>query len=79
VPLTVNRRLNDPTNAFDGDSDVIVGPGKFTVNKTAFDVPPPGGGFTTVILAELVVSAAVRSAVSCVLLTKVVTRSDPFH
>jgi hypothetical protein len=45
------------------------------------EVPPPGDGFTTVTLAvpAAAMSAAVIAAVTCVLLTKVVVRADPFH
>jgi len=51
------------------------------VNVNAFDVPPPGVGFTTVIAAvpELAMSAAVIAAVNCVALTNVVVRALPFH
>jgi hypothetical protein len=47
----------------------------------ALDVPPPGEGLITVTLAVPVVamSAAVMAAVTCVLLTNVVVRLDPFH
>lgn len=51
------------------------------VNVSAFDVPPPGVGFTTVIAAapELAISAAAITAVNCVALTNVVVRAPPFH
>jgi len=51
------------------------------VNVSAFDVPPPGVGFTTVIAAvpELAMSAAVIAAVNEVALTNVVVRGLPFH
>lgn len=48
---------------------------------TAFDVPPPGVGVTTVTLAvpTLAMSVAGIAAVNCVALTKVVVRGLPFH
>jgi hypothetical protein len=51
------------------------------VNVNAFDVPPPGVGFTTVIAAvpDEAISAAVIAAVNEVALTNVVTRALPFH
>ncbi len=49
------------------------------VNVNAFDVPPPGVGFATVIAAvpELAISAAVIAAVNEVALTNVVARALP--
>jgi hypothetical protein len=46
---------------------------------TAADAPPPGAGFTTVTecVPAAARSAAVRTAVSCVPLTKVVCRALP--
>ncbi len=51
------------------------------VNVSAFDVPPPGVGFTTVTAAvpAAATSAAVMAAVNCVALTNVVVRALPFH
>lgn len=51
------------------------------VNVSAFDVPPPGVGFTTVTAAvpAAATSAAVMDAVNCVALTNVVVRALPFH
>ena len=45
------------------------------------DNPPPGDGLITVTVAvpEVIRSAAVIAAISCVELTKVVVRFDPFH
>jgi hypothetical protein len=53
----------------------------FTVNVCAFDVPPPGTGFTTVTAAVPVAftSAARIVAVIVVLEIKVVTRGEPFQ
>src|ERR1700719_1253827 len=52
-----------------------------TVNVTVFDVPPPGGGFTTVTDAVPAVAtfAAGTIAVSCVEDTNVVDSSEPFQ
>jgi len=51
------------------------------VNVTAFDVPPPGAGFTTVTeaLPGDATSAAVTVAVSCVDETNVVVKTVPFQ
>ena len=67
-----------------GDTDVAltlsVG-GPVIVNDTGFDRPPPGAGERTRIAADPVVarSAAPIAACSCVLLTNVVGRVEPFH
>src|SRR5574341_1299053 len=61
---------------------VIVGPVvSTTLNDAALDVPPPGGGVKTVIVAVVTaaMSVAGMAAVSCVGLTKVVVRLPPFH
>ena len=60
---------------------VIDATGLFTVKGVAPDVPPPGVGFTTVIWSvELPLSCvAGTTAVSFVLLTKVVLRAAAFH
>src|SRR4030095_2897204 len=50
-------------------------------NDTAFDVPPPGAGFTTVtgIVPAVAISVVVIDVVSCVALTNVVVRAVPFQ
>jgi hypothetical protein len=55
--------------------------GTVMVNVTALDVPPPGGGFTTVTEAVPgdATSAAVTVAVSCVDETYVVAKAVPFQ
>jgi hypothetical protein len=55
--------------------------GGVTVNVTAFDVPPPGAGVTTVTcgLPATARSAAVILAVSSDGPKYVVVRGDPFH
>ncbi len=47
----------------------------------AADVPPPGAGLTTdtEALPTLAISLAAIAAVTCVALTKVVVRSEPFQ
>src|SRR3984893_7581947 len=51
------------------------------VTVFAFDVPPPGGAFTTVTEAvpAAAMSAAEMEAVTLVLLENVVVRDDPFQ
>jgi hypothetical protein len=58
---------------------VMVGAGLEIVKGSALDVPPPGAGLTTVTLTvpAVAMSAAVMSAVSLALLTKVVVLSSP--
>ena len=55
--------------------------GTVMVNVTALDVPPPGGGFTTVTEAVPgdATCAAVTVAVSCVEETKAVVNAVPFQ
>src|SRR5580658_1799161 len=50
-----------------------------TGRYTIFELPPPGGGFTTVMeaVAAVAISAAGTTAVSCLLLTKVVASAAP--
>ncbi len=52
VPLTVSVNALYAAALDEGDSDVIVGAPllELTVKLTAFDVPPPGEGLTTVTL-----------------------------
>ena len=47
VPVTVNVNAPVLTVVPVGDSVASVGAGLFTVSVAAFDVPPPGAGFTT--------------------------------
>jgi hypothetical protein len=79
VPFTVSVNPASPTFLLVGKILVVVGTGLFTVNVCAFEMPPPGAGFVTVILN---VPAVVRSlagivAVNLMLLTNVVVRADP--
>ena len=59
----------------------MTGGGGLIVNVCAFDVPPPGAGFTTVTFAVPAAAtlAAGTMAVSCVAETKVVTNGEPFQ
>src|SRR5204863_9190581 len=81
LPVTVRVKAAPPTLALEGESDVSVGAGLFTVNVCAADVPPPGAGVTTVTgtVAAVATSAAAIAAVSWVALTKVVVRAAPFQ
>jgi hypothetical protein len=47
-PFTVSVKLGPPAVALLGEIERIAGTGLLMVNVIAFDVPPPGGGFTTV-------------------------------
>ena len=47
-PFTVRVKAGPPAVALLGEIELIAGTGLLTVNVIAFDVPPPGGAFTTV-------------------------------
>lgn len=53
VPFTVRENDAEPAWTLLGDSDDIAGSGLlwFTAKVAAFDLPPPGAGFCTVMLA----------------------------
>jgi hypothetical protein len=84
VPVAVRVNVGLPTVAPDGESDVRVGEGLgggLMVKVRGLEVPPPGAGDCTVMVA---VAAVVRSeagtcAVSDVLETWVVESALPFH
>lgn len=81
MPLTVSVNAVPPAVALDGDSEVIVGTGLLTGYVQVPEVPPPGAGLLTVMLA---VVAAARSlegtcAVILVALTKTVASGVPFQ
>ena len=59
----------------------VIEGGGLTVNVNAPEVPPPGAGVKTVTEAvpTVAMSPAPIDACSCVALTKVVGRADPFH
>jgi hypothetical protein len=81
VPVTVTVNWGPPAVAQAGLIAVVVGTGLLMVNVTAFDVPPPGAGFTTVMdpVPGLAMRAAGTVAVSCVEEPKVVARALPFQ
>src|SRR5690349_23540663 len=60
---------------------VVAAGAAVTTKVIWFDVPPPGVGVNTVtgIVRAEARSAAVRTAVSCVVLATVVVRLEPFH
>ncbi len=80
-PLTVNVKAELPAIAGLGIKEEIAGKGLSTVYYIAEDVPPPGPGLATVIVAvpPLAVSAAVIATCRVVLETYVVARGLPFH
>jgi len=59
----------------------FVGNGRYVVNASEFDVPPPGAGLLTVTTSfpSDWMSAALTAVVSVKLLTYVVARFTPFH
>jgi hypothetical protein len=69
----------EPTATEAGEREVIAGTGFPTEKFTAFDVPPPGGGFVTEMrnVPPVATSALARASVSWVLLTKVGMRLEP--
>jgi hypothetical protein len=81
VPFIVNVNCAPPAVAQVGLIEVVVGTGLLIVNVCGFDVPPPGGGFTTVTDAvpAFATRAAVTVAVSCVEETNVVVKAVPFQ
>src|SRR6267143_5645078 len=81
APFTVRVNASPPANALPGASPLSVGAGLLIENARATEVPPAGGGVTTVTGAvpAAAMSAAVIAAVSWVALTKVVVRAAPFH
>ena len=80
-PFTVSVKAGPPAVALVGEIELIAGTGLLMVNVIAFDVPPPGGLFTTVTEAvpAVAMSTAVMEAVTIVLLEKVVVCADPFQ
>jgi len=68
VPVTVRVKDEPPAVVDVGEMELVVGAGLLTVSVCAFDVPPPGVGFTTVMDAvpPTAISAAGTIAVTCV-------------
>jgi len=83
LPFTVRVKAALPAVPVDGESEVMLGGGfdALIVNEEPADVPPPGAGLNTVTSAvpAVAISVAEMAARSCVLLTKVVVRADPFQ
>ena len=81
VPFTVKVKSALPAVLQVGLIDVVVGTGLLIVNVTEFDVPPAGGGLTTVMDAVPAVAtlAAGTIAVSLIEDTNVVVRAEPFQ
>jgi hypothetical protein len=81
VPFTVKKKSALPAAVQVGLIDVVVGTGLLIVNVTELDVPPPGGGLTTVMDAVPAVAtfAAGTIAVSLIEDTNVVVRAEPFQ
>jgi hypothetical protein len=69
--LTVSVNVVPPAVVFGGDSELMDGTGLLIGNVQVPEVPPPGLGLNTVILAEpvLLTSLAGTEAVICVALT----------
>jgi len=80
-PFTVRVKAADPTFLLVGVSDVRDGTGLPIENANAFDAPPPGVGFETLTFAvpAVAISDALIAAVTCVELTNVVVREEPFQ
>ena len=80
-PVTVRVKPGPSAVALLGEIELMAGTGLLTVNDLAFDVPPPGGAFTTLTNAVPAVSMSDSGtvAVSRVLLTKVVVKTEPFQ
>jgi hypothetical protein len=53
LPLTRRSKPNPPAFTLDGESDAIVGARLKIVKGIELEVPPPGGGFCTVIKGAL--------------------------
>jgi hypothetical protein len=81
VPFTVRVKPAPPAVAAVGLRPVVVGTGLLIVKVWAFEVPPPGAGFSTVTWAvpAVAMSAGVIAAVNWVEETYVVVRLDPFQ
>jgi len=81
LPLIVMRRSGEPDVAFVGVMLVMAGTGLFTVKLTTAEVPPPGGGFSTVNLAVVPSAKSLAGIVACRLEeeTNVVVSAVPFH
>jgi len=81
VPFTVSVKPELPAAIETGEMEVVVGTGFRTVKVCAFEVPPPGAGFTTVteFVPAFAMSVLVIVAVSCAAETKTVDLATPFQ
>ena len=84
LPKTFSSNAPLPARAFAGARNAALGTGlvaALAANVTGFDAPLPGAGLTTVTCAVpgVAMSVARTIALSCVLLTNVVSRLAPFH
>ena len=85
VPFTVKVNTGAPAVTLAGESEVMAGTGlvetELMVNTDTFDVPPPGVGLNTVILAvpATATNVTLTDAVSCVALINVVANAVPFQ
>ncbi len=82
LPFTVSVKPAPPAGVLGGASDVSAGiAGALMVNDTAFEVPPPGVGFTTVTgtVPWVTISLAGIAAVTRPAFTNVVVRATPFQ
>jgi hypothetical protein len=79
VPVTVSVKSELPAAVEVGSIEVSAGMGFKTVKVCAFDVPPPGTGFVTVIeiVPPMARSLSRRSTASVVLEMNVVPLSNP--
>ena len=79
VPLTVSVKDDPPAVVEVGLIDDKVGTGLLTVSVCAFEVPPPGAGFTTVIKSDppTVISDAGTVTVMVVLETEMIVSGTP--
>ncbi len=83
LPFTVSVNAAPPAAVLVGASDVSAGTGlgALMVNVSAFEVPPPGAGVTTVTgaLPAVAMSLARIAAVTWPAFTNVVVRATPFQ
>ena len=80
-PFTVRVNVALPAVLLVGEKVVRAGAGLLIVKVCAFEAPPPGAGFETVMLTVPAVAMSVVkiAAVTFVALTKVVVRLEWFH
>jgi hypothetical protein len=79
VPFTVSVKPAPPAVAEFGLRLVMLGVGMVIENVAAVDAVPPVLVTVTLALPALAIRPADTAAVTCVLLTNVVARFDPFH